>query len=138
MSSEKENILVVKRLCDIVNNRDYDAMDNLFADSFIDRNPAWIVDNLDELKNIIREAHQALDQDITQDDVFASGDRVVVLITFKGKHIGSFLGISPTNKPVSWTSIEIYRFNENGKIVERWVQADTAGLMRQLGVEIPS
>jgi hypothetical protein len=137
MSMKQENIFIVQQLCKIVNNRDYDAMNVLFSPAFVDRNPAWSVANVDELKQIIAAAHDALDQYITQDDVFAVDDRVVVLISFHGKHIGTFLGIPPTYQPVNWTSIEIYRF-ENGKIVERWVQADTAGLMRQLGVKIPA
>ena len=137
VSIEQENIRLVKHLCDVVNARNYDAMDELFNASFVDKNPAWSVANLAELKKIIAAAHQALDQQITQDDIFAANDRVVVLLTFHGKHSGTFLGIPATNKAVSWTSIEIYRI-ENSKIVERWVQADTTGLMKQLGVKIPS
>jgi predicted ester cyclase len=137
MSLEEDNIRLVKHLCDVVNARDYDTMDELFDASFVDNNPAWTVADLDELKKIIAAAHSALDQYITQDDIFAVDDRVVVLLTFRGKHIGTFLGIAATNRPVSWTSIEVYRI-KNSKIVERWVQADTAGIMRQLGVQLPS
>lgn len=137
MSLEQDNIRLVKHLCDVVNARDYDAMDELFDACFVDNNPAWTVADLDELKKIIAAAHSALDQYITQDDIFAVDDRVVVLLTFRGKHIGTFLGITATNRPVSWTSVEVFRI-KNSKIVERWVQADTAGLMRQLGVQLPS
>jgi hypothetical protein len=92
MSIEQENILVVQQLCEIVNNRDYDAIGTLFSSAFVDRNPAWSVANVNELKQIIASAHDALDQYITQDDIFAVDDRVVVLISFRGKHIGTFLG----------------------------------------------
>lgn len=132
-----EEVCLVKHLCDVVNNRDYTRVDGLFDSSFIDRNPAWSVANVDELKKIIAASHEALDMEITQDNIFAVDDKVVVLLTFRGKHIDPFLGISPTKKTVSWTCIEIYRI-ENSKIMERWVQADTAGLMRQLGVNLPS
>ncbi|MEJ6479808.1 ester cyclase [Nostoc punctiforme UO1] len=134
---EQENIRLVEHLCDVVNRRNYDEMDKFFAASFVDRNPAWTVTNLEELKKIISAAHQALDQQIIQDEIFSAKNRVVVLLTFHGKHIGTFLGIPATNKLVSWTSIEIYRI-EDGKIVERWVQADTLGLMRQFGLQLPS
>ena len=136
MFFEEDNICLVKHLCDVVNNRDYTRMDELFDSSFIDTNPAWSVASVDELKKTIAAAHEALDMEITQDNVFAVDDKVVVLLTFRGKHIGQFFGISPTRKTVIWTCIEIYRI-ENSKIMERWVQADTAGLMRQLGVNLP-
>lgn len=138
MSLEQKNVSSVKRLCQVVNDRDYDKMNELFDTSFVDRNPAWIVTDIDELKKIISAAHEGLDMHITQDEVIATDDRVVARITFDGKHIGNFMGIPPTNKTVSWTSIELFKMNENGKVAERWVQADIAGLMRQLGVELPS
>ena len=138
MSQEQKNISLVKQLSEVVNNRVYDKMDKLFDPSFVDKNPAWSVTNIDELKETIAAAHKSLNMHITQDDVFAADDRVVALITFDGQHIDTFLGIAPTNKTVSWTSTEVFRINEKGKITERWVQADTAGLMRQLGVKLPS
>jgi predicted ester cyclase len=137
LSSDAENVQIVRSLVDIVNGRKYDEMNELFADTFVDRNPAWNVAGLEPLKQIIAAAHQGLDMVVSQDQVYAAeGNKVVVHITFNGRHIGTFLGIPPTGKSVSWTSIEVYRI-ENNKIVERWVQADTAGLMRQLGVQLP-
>jgi predicted ester cyclase len=137
LSSDTENVQIVRSLVDIVNGRQYDAMDPLFAETFVDRNPAWNVAGLEPLKQIIAAAHQGLDMLVSQDQVYAAeGNKVVVHITFHGRHVGTFLGIPPTGKAVSWTSIEVYHI-ENNKIIERWVQADTAGLMRQLGVQLP-
>jgi steroid delta-isomerase-like uncharacterized protein len=137
LSSDADNIQIVRRLGAAVNSRKYDEMDELFADSFVDRNPAWSVKDLDELKKIIAAAHQGLDMYVTQDQVFAAdGGKVVAIITFTGRHVGTFMGLPATGKPVTWTSIEVIRL-ANNKIVERWVQADTTSLMRQLGVQLP-
>ncbi|TMC11907.1 MAG: ester cyclase [Chloroflexi bacterium] len=112
LSDDEENMRVIRRLDDVVNSRKYDDMDELFAPRFIDNNPH-------------------------QDEVYAaSGNRVVIHLTFEGRHVGPFLGAEPTGRPVTWTSIEIYRM-EDRKIAERWVQADTTGLMRQLGAPLP-
>ena len=137
LSDDEENMRVIRRLDDVVNSRKYDDMDELFAPRFIDNNPAWSVQSLDELKQIIAAAHQALDMRSHQDEVYAAtGNRVVIHLTFRGRHVGPFLGAEPTGRPVTWTSIEIYRM-EDRKIAERWVQADTTGLMRQLGAPLP-
>lgn len=133
MASVEENIKVCNRLIEVVNNHNYDGMDELFTPSFVDNNPAWGAAGLDTLKEILKSAHSALDMKITLEDIFGVEDKVTVRITLNGKHTGTFLDVPATGKPVSWTSIEIMRF-ENGKIAERWVQADTAGLMQQLGV----
>jgi predicted ester cyclase len=137
ISPDAENLRVVRQVSDAVNAHDYDALDALFGDSFVDRNPAWSVESLQELKGIIIAAHEALDFTAHLDALYAAGnDKVIMHITFTGRHVAPFFGIEPTGKEVTWTSLEVYRLEEN-KVVERWVQADTAGLMAQIGVPLP-
>lgn len=137
LSVDAANVALIHELNDVVNEQRYDDMDELFDPSFVDNNPAWSVRSLDELKDIIRTAKQALAFTSHHDQIYAAdGGKVVIHITFSGHFVGSFFGQQPTGVPVSWTSIEVYRI-ENGKIMERWVQADTTGLMHQLGVPLP-
>ncbi|GAA5015797.1 ester cyclase family protein [Kitasatospora paranensis] len=132
-----ENVAVVQQVSDAVNAHRYDDLDALFGPTFRDNNPAWSVASLAELKGIIVAAHEALDFHAHLDALYpADPDKVIMHITFTGRHVGPFFGIEPTGREVSWTSLEVYRL-EDGKVVERWVQADTAGLMRQIGVELP-
>jgi predicted ester cyclase len=42
-------------------------------------------------------------------------------------------GIPPANRPMTMTGIAIYRF-AGGKIAEEWMNNDTLGMLRQLGV----
>ncbi|OHU28263.1 DUF4440 domain-containing protein [Mycobacteroides chelonae] len=137
LSPDGANVALIKRLNDVVNERRYGDMDALFSAEFVDHNPAWSARNLDELKDIISSAHKALDFTSNQDLIYpADGGKVVIHITFTGRHVGPFLGRQPTGRAVSWTSIEVYQLSD-GLIAERWVQADTAGLMKQLGVPLP-
>ncbi|WP_328537683.1 ester cyclase [Streptomyces sp. NBC_00344] len=137
LSSDAENVAVVQRVSDAVNERRYDDLDELFGPTFRDNNPAWSVESLTELKEIIRAAHEGLDFTVHLDALYAAApDRVIMHITFRGRHIAPFFGQEPTGKEVQWTSLEVYRL-ENAKVVERWVQADTTGLMRQLDVPLP-
>jgi predicted ester cyclase len=52
-----------------------------------------------------------------------------------GKNDGPVLGHAPTGKPYSITATDIYRF-EDGKVVERWGNADLVTLFRQLGFQL--
>lgn len=134
---DAENVQLVHHISEAVNTHRYDALDEMFAPNFVDHNPAWIVRNLEELKGIIRAVNQTLDFTAHLDQIYAAeGGKVVIHITFTGRHIAPMFGQEPTGKQVKWTSLEVYRI-ENGKVVERWVQADTAGIMRQLGVALP-
>ena len=65
-------------------------------------------------------------------DQMADGEKVVTRFAGGGVHKGVFMGIPPTGKSVSWTGISIDRF-EAGKIVERWTQIDTLGVLQQIG-----
>ncbi len=55
-----------------------------------------------------------------------------------GTHLGNFLGMVPaTGNKVNWTGTAIFKFNEDGKIVERWQDLDNLTLFQQLGVIPP-
>lgn len=66
------------------------------------------------------------------DDQVAEGDKVATRITGSGRHVGSFLGIAPTNKMMTMTGIAIHRIAD-GRLVEHWGQVDGVGLLAQMG-----
>jgi len=49
-----------------------------------------------------------------------------------GTNTGSFMGIPPTGKHVSFTGIYIARIAD-GKIVEHWGEEDSVSMLQQLG-----
>jgi steroid delta-isomerase-like uncharacterized protein len=75
------------------------------------------------------------DLTITIEDLIAEGDKVVTRLTARGTHQGTFRGIAPTGRVVSWTGIRIFRIAE-GKIVEHWANWDDLSLLQQLGGRI--
>lgn len=68
------------------------------------------------------------------EDVVAEGDVVVCRLSWRGTHEGSFMGISPTGKVSTWRGISTYRFDVEGKIIERWANMDVIGQLQDLGV----
>ncbi len=67
----------------------------------------------------------------TVNDLIAENDKVVVRWTWHCTHTGNYIEIPPTGKKISVDGIAIYRI-ENDKIVERWVQLDINGMMKQM------
>jgi len=65
------------------------------------------------------------------EDIFASGDKVTVRLTFTGTHQGEFLGMEPTGRDIEYKSIEVYRI-EDGLLAEEWICSDGLTMMRQL------
>jgi predicted ester cyclase len=67
------------------------------------------------------------------DEMIAEGDRVMVRWKFHGAHQGEFSGLPPTNRPVTYSGINIFHIAD-GKIVEIWDIYDRLWMWQQLGV----
>ena len=77
------------------------------------------------------EALQGVEARIEILQQIAEADRVVTHLTTHATHKTTFMGMPPTGKTVTLSTIRIDRL-ENGKISEHWSVADMAGLMQQL------
>ncbi len=67
-------------------------------------------------------------------DSVAEGDTVVARLEWKGTHEGEMMGKAPTHEVMSWAGISTYRFNDEGKIIQRWANEDVIPMLMQLGV----
>jgi steroid delta-isomerase-like uncharacterized protein len=76
------------------------------------------------------------DMKMTIDQLLVEGDYVVARWTSRGTHNGALFGAAPSHRKVTVTGIQIDRF-KGDKIVESWVNWDTAGMMQQIGVMPP-
>ena len=81
-------------------------------------------------RDILRTAFSDIEYAI--EDILATEDKVVVRYRGGGTHGGTFAGIGPTQKVVTYTGIMLLRL-QDGRIVEEWSEADLLGLLRQIG-----
>ena len=58
---------------------------------------------------------------------------VATRFTSTGTHTGSFQGIAPTGRKLSWTGTVIDRVQDD-RIVESWGNWDMMGMQQQIGV----
>jgi steroid delta-isomerase-like uncharacterized protein len=82
--------------------------------------------------DLIRRAFPDLHAQI--DDVVAAGDEVALRLTFRGTHLGDYLGLPATGRAISYVSHEFYRIAD-GLIAEEWICSDTATMQAQLTAE---
>jgi predicted ester cyclase len=96
--------------------------------------PPGLPQGLRGMQQVVLWLHRAfaeLHYDIHQ--VIAGGDTAVVYCTMRGRHIGEFMGVPPTQRSVAVQQVHIVRF-QDGKGIEHWAVRDDLTLMRQLGV----
>lgn len=72
---------------------------------------------------------------LIDDLIICSGPFVTVRTHIHGTDNVGFAGLPPTHKPYVISAIDIYRL-DNGKVVERWGDADLMGMIRQLGLKV--
>lgn len=135
MSSPEENKKIVYQLNDIWQG-DLGIVDELVAEDYKNHNP--IVPDAPPGPEGFKENVSALltaFPDITWsiEDVIAEGDKVVFRAVGHGTHEGELMGIEPTGREVTLSGIVIFRIDD-GRVVERWAQFDTMGMLSQLGV----
>jgi steroid delta-isomerase-like uncharacterized protein/4-oxalocrotonate tautomerase family enzyme len=125
----------VVQLNEALNRQNYDVFYELLSDNFVNHIGSEIQQGVEALVASYEPFFEAMPDFHSQiTTLTAQYDRVAVRATFTGTHKGNFMGIAPaTGKAITWTGQIIYRFDENGKIVERWQDADGLGLMTQLG-----
>ncbi len=74
-------------------------------------------------------------------DLIAEDDRVAIRLSHRAVNRGEWnsrLGRHDVaGKPVSWSAITIFRF-QDGKIAEEWVCRDELGMLLELGVVAPA
>jgi predicted ester cyclase len=135
--SAEENKAVVQRFNELFvecwRTGDVDILDEVLAPEFVYHSPGAPPD-LGGFKQSLLMLRAAFpDMRSTVEDLFAEGDKVADLMTWRATHQGELMGIPPTGNTVRGTEMHISRIAE-GKLVERWGQGDNLGLMQQLGV----
>jgi steroid delta-isomerase-like uncharacterized protein len=66
-------------------------------------------------------------------DVVAQGERVAMRWTYTGRFTGEFMGVAPTNEAVTVDGMHFFHVRD-GRVVEAWVQYDSANFLKNLGV----
>lgn len=74
------------------------------------------------------------DLHIHTEDRLVDGDKVVYRNVVTGTHQGTYLGVEPTGKKITYNEIFIVRLDGEGRIAQTWGVVDTAAQMRQLGL----
>ncbi len=130
-----ENRAIVARYVYATNMQNLDDFDKYVDPNFVDHDPIpgqkpGIV-GLKEAYTFFSSAMP--DSWYTFEDLIAENDMVVGRGVIKGTHTGSFMGIPPTGKTISWTGTRLFRV-KNGKVSEGWINFDFVSIMQQMGV----
>src|SRR5215203_1382190 len=85
-----------------------------------------------DVKHFVGEFRSAFpDLRLIIGEQLAEGDKVVSRGTIRGTHLREFRGMAPTGEEMEIPGMAVFRFSEEGKVVESWDSYDQLSLMRQ-------
>jgi serine phosphatase RsbU (regulator of sigma subunit) len=123
VSTEEENKASFRRYIEEVwNQSNLEVVDEIF-DRYISHQPdgPTLERGPEDVKRFVGEFRSAFpDLRIRIDDQIAEGDKVVVRATIRGTHHREFRGMAPTGKEIEEKGFSVFRFSEEGKVVESW------------------
>src|SRR5215213_630657 len=132
--STEENRAIFRRYLEEVWNRtNLEVVDEIF-DRYISHQPDGSVleRGPEDVKRFVGEFRSAFpDLRMSSEEQIAEGDRIVSRGTIRGTHQGEFRGMAPTGEEMELPGMAVFRFSEEGKVVESWDSYDQLSLMRQ-------
>jgi predicted ester cyclase len=125
MTAPQESKALVRRLVEIVNGGDLDALEEVAGGRVAEEARRWIGPFRDSFPDFHMEVR----------DVIAEGDKVVGYFKCSGTHEGEWRGIAPTGRRFEGVD-EIYIFRvQDGRLSSATaVVEDNLTRMRQLGI----
>lgn len=136
MVSAETSKHVVRRLLDeVVNGGRTDILEELVSPDYYDHHPLpGTSPDLDGLKQRFAIRNQAFpDFQATIVQLVAEGDKVAVIMSGKGTHLGDFMGAEPTGREFTIPEAHVFRL-ANGRLIEHWGLTDLFSLREQLGL----
>ena len=136
---EEKNIKIVRRSIEALNTGDVTNVSEFIHPSYFDRDSQSIpgreklrgseafVDTVKKLRAALSELHYK------EQEIIASNDQVVSIMTVTGKHTGDLFGIPPTGNDFSYQAAHFYTIADD-KIAEHKAFRDDLSFMIQLGV----
>jgi steroid delta-isomerase-like uncharacterized protein len=140
---EEENIGIVRRFFEAASTGDTSKAHEFIAPDWVSAdskaNPKLAKLHGPELFiEAIKMLHSAFaDLHYEEEDIVASRDRVVAVVSVKGRHVGENAGIPATGRSFSTSAVEMFKI-VNGKVVEQRAFRDRLRFLIQVGVLGPS
>ncbi|MGW0079627.1 ester cyclase [Streptomyces cellulosae] len=138
-SAEERNKATIRRVfAEFINQGDFSLVDELYRPDMIDHaglpgEPG----GAEGVKYTIAALREAFpDFHVTIEDISAHDDMVVIHNTWRGTHRGELLGMAPTGRSFLSVGIVIWRFDEEGRIAERWEHGVSSNMFAALGMRM--
>lgn len=137
MTSIEQNKKTIERFKDCINTNDKNLAEELIAAdaefaNLISPQKLYGGKGYLSVVDFMRKSFSDIHWEI--EDVAAEGDKVAVSWICSGTHDGEFMGTKATGKKFSFSCMNFYYFNADGKIIKDVAAKGLIGLFEDLGL----
>lgn len=137
MGKVERNKLSIERFKDCINTNDKNLATQLIDDkaefaSLISSEKLYGGAGYLSVVEFMRKSFSDIHWEIA--DMAAEDDKVAVSWICSGTHDGEFMGIAATGKKFSFSCMNFYYFNDDGKIINDVAAKGLAGIFESLGL----
>lgn len=135
MSGEELKLLAKRFFEEVMNGKNYSAIDELVADDYVEHEMLpGSPEGKAAVKYIVKTFHDGFpDLTATIEQTAVEGDTLWIHYRVRGTHTGELLGVAPTGKKVDVYGVDIVK-TRRGMAVEHWGIADNLAMLQQIGV----
>jgi predicted ester cyclase len=136
-SVEERNKRTIRLVFDsFVNRGDFSVVDEIYSPDMVDHQPLpGAPEGLEGVRYTIAGLREGFpDLHVTIEDISAHDDHVVIHNTWRGTHLGEFLGIAPTGRFIEFHGVVVWRLLDDGLIAERWGIGVESNMLGELGM----
>ncbi|HEV2029080.1 MAG TPA: ester cyclase [Candidatus Dormibacteraeota bacterium] len=132
---EDENRRTVVQLYEeVANNGRLELLDEIAWPDHIEHNPfPQQSQGAEGLKQRISMVRAAFNPRFTIEHLVVEGDKVAVMWSNDGTHVGEWFGFGPTGKSVTTHGVDIHMLRD-GRLAEHWDVVDITNFLAQVGV----
>jgi steroid delta-isomerase-like uncharacterized protein len=132
--SENENKQLVRRYYeDVLTKGRLDVLETIARPDYVEHNPfPGHAQGLDGLRQRVNTLRTAFNPQFTLEHVIAEGDKVAVMWTSRGTHVGDWFGMPATGKSFTIQGVDVHQLRD-GRMAEHWDVVDIYSLLIQLG-----
>lgn len=143
MTREEQNIQIIRRWCEAWNRHDVEAVTAMHPEDF--ENHGRVVGHAGVTRVLGDILERFPDVRLTIEEIIATGDDVVVRLTYAGTHLGVgrlpidggfMIGVAPTGRTFAVQHIHWFTLRD-GLISRHRASRDDAGMLVQLGLIPP-
>ncbi len=122
MATPEQNLATARRwLLEVFNEHQLDQVADIIADDYINVGTTAAT-GVEAGRQVITQADGwAPDRQISIKYEAAQNDVVMLLLSLEGTHTGEFMGVAPSGKRFQIWLCDVFRFSDQGKMIEGWV-----------------